>query len=269
MSDLNKKYLSITRASIMDNLTYRSSHFITVFGNAIYLIIIFYLWKAIYESSTTDVVNGMTYQDTISYLVLATALFNLMEGFLVWEMGYSIKSGMIIMNMIKPIDFQLYTFFKALGGYLLNFFVTFLPTFLIVYIFTKGAIPIGVNLLLCMLSIIPALVINFHIDMFVGTIGFYTQSTWGVNIMKEVVVLLLSGAAVPLAFFPERLRTIVNCLPFQSIYNTPLQILTDSALTPEVVAKMMAQQILWAIVMIFLSRLFWKHAQKIITVNGG
>ena len=47
----------------------------------------------------------------------------------------------------------------------------------------------------------------------------------GLNMVKECIVLLLSGASIPLAFFPEALRNIVQYLPFRCIYDTPLNVL--------------------------------------------
>ena len=71
----------------MDKLNFRVSLIVTFVGNIIYLITIYFLWKAIYLSSGKETVNGMTFNDTMIYLVLATALFNMMEIFLVWESG--------------------------------------------------------------------------------------------------------------------------------------------------------------------------------------
>ena len=74
-----KRLLSITRAGIMESLHFRLGIFVTLFANLIYLVLVYYLWKAIYDSSGTDVVNGMTFTDTMIYLLLATALFHFLE----------------------------------------------------------------------------------------------------------------------------------------------------------------------------------------------
>jgi len=265
----SKRYWALTRGGIMEGLSFRTSYFITIIGNFLYLIVIYFLWKAIYASSPSKTVGGMTFYDTLIYLVLAAALFNLMNSFLIFEMGRDIQSGKIILNLLKPMDFQVYMFFQKSGGFVISFLMTFLPTFLLVYFFTKGSIDLGVNLLYFIISIFIAMVINYCIDLFVGTIALYTHSIWGINIMKEVVVLLLSGATVPLAFFPETLRTVVNYLPFQAIYNTPLHILTDSTLVTKNYFWLLGLQLMWATIMIVFSRCFWKFSQKVITVNGG
>lgn len=263
------KYLTLTRASMIESLQFRLSTCVVIIGNLIYLILIYFLWKAIYASVNTDSVNGMTFEDTMIYLVLATALFSFMEMYLVWEMGRNIQTGKIILDIIKPMKFPVFMFFQFSGNFIMSFFTTFLPTFIVVYIITCGAIHLGINLLFFIASIVLGLLINFSIDFLIGTTCLYTESTWGVNIMKEVIVLLLSGATVPIAFFPEPLKTIVYYLPFQAIYNTPLRLLIDYSLSFSERFQMLGVQIFWLMIMTVLSHLFWNLSLKRITVNGG
>ncbi len=264
-----RKYLALTKASMMESLAFRTSIFVTILGNLVYLIMIYFLWQAIYASSPTPIVNGMTFYDTMVYLVLAAAMFNFLECFIVWSLGRDFQSGQIVVSLTKPIDYQVFTFFAVLGQYIMAFLTTFLPTFIIVCLMTKGGVPLGINLIFLVISMVFSVIINFCVDFFVGVICFYTQSIWGINVMKEVVVALLSGAAIPLAFFPAVLRKIIRFLPFHAIYNTPLQILTDESLTLTNYLEMLINQVFWVVLMIGITRIFWNASKKFITVNGG
>ena len=264
-----KKYLTLTKAGIMESLQFRLGTFVMALGNLLYLIVVYYLWKAIYASSGSDTVNGMTFADTLIYLVLATALFNFMEMYTVWEMGRSIQSGKIVLELLKPMKYRSYLFWTYSGQFVTNFFFTFLPTFIVVAVVTHGAVHMGVNLLFFVISVIMAISLNYSINFLVGTICVYTESIWGINIMKQVIVLLLSGATIPLAFFPEPFRTITYYLPFQSIYNAPLSILLNAHPKPGELAANLGTQLAWCIGMMMLSKLFWKVSLRQITVNGG
>ena len=264
-----KKYLSFTRAGIIEEMQFRASFIIMVVGNLLYLIIVYFLWKAIYASSGSEVVNGMTFEDTLIYLVLATALFNFLDLYVVWQIGRDIQSGKIVLDLVKPIPYRKYIFWSYSGSFVTHFFLTFLPTFIVVSIVTHGAIPLGINLVFFMFSVVMAISINYSIDFFVGTICLYTQSIWGINIMKQVIVLLLSGATIPLAFFPEPLKSIMYYLPFQSIYNAPLSILLDGNPSAETLLTTLGTQLFWTVAMLVISKLFWKASVKQITVNGG
>lgn len=264
-----KGYLAVLRGSIMQGLSFRASTFLRIAGNLVYLLIIYFLWKAIFDSSPADTVNGMNFYDTMIYLVLAAAMFNFMDTFVVYCIGDDYQTGHIVLYLAKPIDYQPYLFFTGFGRCVISFFVTFMPTFIIVYFVTRGSIALGINLLFFVVSILLAMGVNFCIDFFVGTICFYTQSIWGVNIMKEVVVSLLSGATIPLAFFPEMFRKVVQVLPFQSIYHMPLHILTDKTMQLPDYAASIGIQLFWLVITFGISRLFWKVSVKGLTVNGG
>lgn len=264
-----KKYISLTRAGIMESFQFRLGTVVMIIGNLLYLIVVYFLWKAIYSSAGTDVVNGMTFTDTLIYLVLATALFGFMEMYTVWEIGRNIQSGKIVIDLLKPMEYRRYLFWSYSGTFVTQFFFTFLPTFIVVAIVTHGAIPLGINLLYFVISVVMAVSINYSIDFFVGTICLFTESIWGINIMKQVIVLLLSGATIPIAFFPEPLKTIVYYLPFQSIYNASLILLLDGDPKHETVLTILGTQLIWCIVMTVLSKLFWKVSLRQITVNGG
>jgi len=264
-----KKYLTLTRAGIIEALQFRLSFVVMVIGNLLYLIVVYFLWKAIYASAGTDVVNGMTFTDTLIYLVLATALFNFMEMYTVWEIGRNIQSGKIVLDLLKPMEYRKYLFWSYSGAFVTQFFLTFLPTFIAVAVVTHGAIPMGINLLYFVVSVVMAVSINYSIDYIVGTICLYTESIWGTNIMKQVIVLLLSGATIPIAFFPETLRNIVRFLPFQSIYNAPLSLLLNGSPGTETVLTTLGTQLIWCIVMLAISKAFWKASLRQITVNGG
>lgn len=263
-----KKYLSLTRNGIMESVQFRLSMIVMVLGNMLYLAIVYFLWKAVFESAGTDVVNGMTFHDTLVYLVLATALFNFMEMYVVWEIGRNIQSGQIVLDLLKPMKYRSYLFWTYSGTFVIQFFATFLPTFIVVAVVTHGAIPIGINLLYFVVSAIMAVMINYSIDFLIGGVCLYTESIWGINIMKQVIVLLLSGATIPLAFFPEKFRQVVEYLPFQSIYNAPLTILLKGT-ELSTALPIMGKQLIWTVIMYAVSTLFWNYSLKQITVNGG
>lgn len=264
-----KKYWILTRAGILESLRFRISTLTIILGNIIYMLISYYLWKSIFDSVETNEVNGLTFYETLIYIVLARTLFSFMELYLVWQMGDKIKTGKISLDIIKPISCYNYLFWSQSGELIVSFFTTLLPTFLIVFFLTDGTISIGLNILFFCLSVVFSVVINFNIDFIVGTIGFYTQSIWGINIAKEVTVLLLSGATIPVAFMPDMMKKIVFLLPFQSIYNTPLSLLIDNDMQLKNELLLILLQFFWLVIIIVIRNIFWNKTLKVISINGG
>ena len=48
----------------------------------------------------------------------------------------------------------------------------------------------GVNLLFFVISVVLAVSINYSIDFIVGTICLFTESIWGINMMKQGMNIL-------------------------------------------------------------------------------
>lgn len=264
-----KKYIALIRAGIMEVIQFKDWVLGIVIGNIIYIAIVYNLWKGIFASSGTDVVNGMTFSDTMIYLVLASALFTSMGSYFVWDMHRDIQSGKIALDIIKPVGYQSFQFFMRMGINMFWFITTFIPTFIIVYFLSNFSIHLSYNLIFFLISMLLGMVMMLCIDFFIGTICLYTQSVWGINTMKEVVVLLLSGATIPINFFPEPLKKIVMYMPFQAIFNTPLQQLIDNSLMLSDRLALLGTQLIWSVVLFALSQMWWRKSVKVITINGG
>lgn len=264
-----KKYFAMTRMGIIETVQWRLALFVMVIGNLLYLTLTYFLWKAIFTSAGTDVVNGMTFEMTMVYLVLATSLYGVVELYLVWEIGRNIQNGKIVLDLLRPFKYKHYVFWENSGTLVVNFMLTFLPTFIIVGFMTKGTIPLGWNLVYFLIAFVFSIIINYNIDFIVGTICLYTESIWGINIMKQMIVSLLSGATIPLAFFPEKFAAVVKYLPFKAIYDTPLTLLLARSPDWQTVISKLGVSLFWAIAISVFSAFFWRISIKRVTVNGG
>jgi len=263
------KYFVLTKAGIKETLDYKLSLYVTFFGNIIYLIITYYLWIAIFSSVDSDVIKGMTQNSTIAYVVLAATIGNCLEVYVVWDIGRSIQSGQIITDILKPMKYKTYMFYMISGKIIIKFLSNFLPVFAIIYFITDRFINIGLNSLFFLISFIFGSIINYYLNFIIGTICLYTESIWGINIMKTVVISLLSGMTIPLSFFPHPLDKIALYLPFQAVCNTPLNILLDMSNDVKKYLISIAFQLLWIVLLKLFTDLFWNKSVKVITVNGG
>ena len=162
-----KRYLSLVKTGILDALQFRLSLIVTTLGNLLYLLLVYHLWKAIFASSGATVINGMSFTDTMIYLVFASALFNFMEMWVVWDMGRDIQSGAIVVDLLKPVKYRQWRFFSGCGEAVVKFFTTFLPTAIVVFLVSGNAIPIGVNLLAFVISVVMSMIINYYINFIV------------------------------------------------------------------------------------------------------
>jgi ABC-2 type transport system permease protein len=114
-----------------------------------------------------------------------------------------------------------------------------------------------------------AFLVSFSFDYFIGLLAFYTESTWGLSITKEIIIMVLSGALLPLQFFPDAIRQVLLWLPFQTIYYTPLMIVTQPNVGWETLLSMLWVQLVWVVILFAANRLFYNQAIQVLRVSGG
>ncbi|HEY4720751.1 MAG TPA: hypothetical protein VII92_02810, partial [Anaerolineae bacterium] len=136
-----RPYLAQIKAIYMSFAIYRLSFIFTVVGNLIYIVLVYYLWSSIYRGAT--VIRGLTFNQTFVYLALASSIFILFKTYSDWFISRKILDGSIIIDLFRPIDFQLLTLSGAAGFALTNFTIITLPSLAVIWLVVGGALPIG------------------------------------------------------------------------------------------------------------------------------
>ncbi len=262
-----RTYLPIARATLMVGLVYRFGFLFNIIGNIVYLGVAYYLWKSIYRYS--DVIRGLTFNETFLYIGVGSAVFILLKTYADWFIHHEIREGNIAIYLTKPIDYQIYNLFANLGSLLVSLVAISIPTAIMLLFVFRVKIASGVGLLLFPISLFIAFLISFSIDYFIGLMGFYSESVWGLSTTKEIIIAVFSGALIPLQFFPDTIQKVLYWLPFQAIYHTPLMMLTRPNQGLDVFLPMMAVQLFWAVVLFFAARLFYNQAIKVLRIAGG
>lgn len=263
-----KKYLTILKKVLLSGTVFRFNFVFSIFSNILYITIIYFLWNSIYSSGAKKL-NGMTFNQVFVYLALASNIFVLFKTWVEFQMSREIIEGSIVVHLIKPMDIQMFKLVQSLGFVLVKLFTITVPTIAFIVLVFKPDMPLGWNLLYFAISLILSFLIMFNIDYFTGLICFYNESSWGMSSAKDSIVMLLSGAVIPISFFPDALKTIVNFLPFQAVYNIPLTTLTSNELMVSGYLKGILIQVVWVILLFCANRLFYRKAIKVVTVNGG
>lgn len=262
-----KSYLAFLRGSFMVGLVYRAGFIFTILGNLVYIGVAYFLWRSIFHNMTT--IHGLTFNETFIYVALGSAIFILLKTYADWYISYEIREGMIAVYLTKPVDYEFYSLFSSLGGMLTNLGAISLPTILVLILVFKVSFTFGPGLVLFPFSLLMAFLISFFFDYMVGILAFYTESIWGLSITKEVIISVLSGALIPLQYFPQAIQKVLLVLPFQAIYYSPLMMITQPNQGWETLLSMLSVQVMWAVILFMFTRVLYNQAVKVLRVSGG
>ena len=271
MKRLIRIYKPFTRAGLLEMVAYRVNFIFFLLGEIMKCFVMFFVWKAVFDSSVEPTLHGFTYDNMVVYIFIT-----FLSGYITYSdgsyvVGKEILDGSIAMRMIKPVNFDMCFLFQELGGKILQLLIVFLPITVGVEAYSwiaNGMFMMDVPMfLLYFLSLLFAYGINFFFNVIYGFLAFYLKNLWGTDIIKGVIVGFLSGATVPLAFMGA-FGEVIGFLPFASLSYTPVMIYMGMYGAKEIIFYM-GLQIIWLLIFAITSRLVLKSAMKRLVVHGG
>lgn len=267
-----RTYGPFTRAGFQELIAYRVNFFCFFIGEIMSSFIMFFVWRAVFDSSGETTFRGFTMEDMVVFLFISflTGYLTYSDG--AFAVGEEIRDGSIAMRMIRPCSFEMSFLFQELGNRIFSFAALFAPFVLGVEIYrfaVSGEVRFNAGYFaLYLLSVMIAYMISFYFNVCYGFMAFFFKNLWGTTLIKETLVNFLSGAMIPLAFLPAGLATVLNILPFASLSYTPVMIYMGMYSAGEILWHM-GLQLFWLLVMIVLSRLIWRSAVRRLSVQGG
>lgn len=265
-----KTYLPFATNVFQRKLSYRADAIIFILGNAVMLGVTYYLWKAVYGSSKSNIINGFTLDEMTIYILLSFITSVVISASMIHEMYREVKDGSIAINLIRPISYEKRMIFQGIGNVAYNFAVIFIVSFILItilYYKFSGTINIF-NLIFYFITTILGMFINLYYNYAFGLLSFKITNMWGLTQIMGAVSELLSGTLIPIVFFPKAIQWMFNFLPFSSMIYTPTMIYLGK-LTGYELIKAVSVQIVWLVILIVIARVMWNAMIKKITILGG
>ena len=257
---------------MQEMVAYRANFICFFIGEIMSAFIMYFVWKAVFLSSSGETFMGFTMEDMVVYLFVSFLTDYLTYSDGAFTVGEEIIEGSIAMRMIRPCSFEMCFLFQELGSRLISAAMIFAPIVIGVEVYRfviTGMIRFNIiHFLIYLFSLIIAYLINFYFNVIYGFMAFFFKNLWGTSLMKETLVGFLSGGTIPLAFLPAGLATVLNWLPFASLRYTPIMIYMGMYSTGEIIWRI-GLQLFWLLVMFGLSKIVWNSAVKRLAVHGG
>lgn len=258
--------LALAKMQFRDYNIYKSNFYLFTLNRIVEVIVYIFVWQAIYAN--TENTSGFSLSQMVTYYILAISFSSIATWGINGMMAHSIRNGQINKELLNPISYFNYYFGINLGevGFAT---VIGIATFAICSIFWKLSLPANfLDFILCIIVIILGIPINFFMQMIVGTIGFYTNSIWGIKIFRRAIIKIFSGIIAPISLFPIWFQNLSRILPFKKLIYTPINIWLGQVEYSEIIFVII-KQILWVFILYIIAKLFFNHSIKKLTINGG
>lgn len=261
-----RPYLTLAKKSFQNNLVYRVDYVAGVINAIVMIFVNLSIWKAIYEEE--EALVGVQFKLLATYIVLSFLMQVIfaMDDYFVEN---KVRSGLISTDLLKPIGFRRYVFAYQAGNLAFRLSIQVLPA-LLLSIFLFHVLPpfSAQTFVLFVASAILGYLVLYQLNFLVWLSSFWFYWTFSLVTIKDAVVMILSGALIPLWFMPPWLSNFIKLTPFDSIFYTPIQIYLGM-IPAEEIASSLIRQSLWVIVLYAAGHVLWKAASRKLVVQGG
>jgi len=266
-----RKYFCVMRIALAERLVYRTDFFLGTLMRFAPMVTTILLWRAIYQGSTTQEYDGLTYQNVVAYylLTMVSRAFSSMPG-LSGGIARDVREGTIQKYLIQPIDQVAYLLMTRLAHKLVYYAVAAAP-YAIVFYLCRGFFagwPGTVEFAAGLASLVMAFFLGFFFEVSVGLLAFWFLEISSLLFVVMSLNYFLSGHMVPLELMPDGIEQVMRLLPFQYLAYFPAMALLGQIERPDLAAGL-AAQLGWTIGFAVLCRVLYRRGLRRYSAFGG
>ncbi len=260
-------YWEVAKRACQRQLAYRAANLNGLVTNICFGYLRAVVFVAVFQNQTT--VAGYDVGQTITYTWLTQALIMVVALWNWWDVEQTIRTGDVVSDLAKPFSYLGFWLARDYGR--AYYFVLFraAPILLV------GQLTYGVSWptspwtwLAFAISVVLAIATSFAWRFALNLSAFWTTDTRGLGNLATSVILVLSGFAVPLPFFPSAVRDVLTLLPFAGIIQVPCDVFLGRLAGPDLLLAV-ARQALWTIALLAGAQLLVGRATRRVVVQGG
>lgn len=264
-----KQYLSLFRIRFINGLQYRAAAFAGLLTQFAWGFMEILAFSAFYRTNPTAF--PMKFSHLVSYIWIQQAF---LAAFVPWGVNSNsietIVSGNVSYDLARPMDIYNRWFFEMIADRVAK---TVLRCAVILIVAFMLPPPFGMTLPLDLFQF-SMFVISAPIAMLATTSyciidsisTFYTMSRY--NSFFVILANFFAGWYIPIPFFPEHFRKIVELLPFAAMQNMPLRIYSGNIAGLDAI-RGIGLQMFWLVIMVIFGKLFMRSSLKRVVSQGG
>ena len=260
-------YSHMIKIKLLLALNYKFEFFVGIISKIMFLFVSAFFWKAAYNG--IDAVEMISEEQMLTYSVLSIIIGGIFSTSIEDSIRSRVRRGDIAIDFIKPVNIFLMYLSEDVGNMVTEIIRTAIPITICSALFV--IIPTPASLIhfgLFLMSASFSYVILWLISAIFGLFYIKLIDLGPIGAIKQYLIMILSGAVVPMWFFPQTIQTILRYLPFIYTYQHPLGIFIGKYTTKEAAVGMLVQ-LLWVAIFFVLFKFLKKRIVKNVLVQGG
>jgi ABC-2 type transport system permease protein len=260
-----KKYFSLAKT----NLAEIYSNFLESSVYVLFLIFILFIfiriWTIVYSGKSA--IEGFSLTEMLWYFAFTETLVLSFNLYRITALGEEIKTGALSNSLLKPYNFIGREFSLVSSSLIFNFILFGAAATIMTYIFIGPINLTFFGLAATFVTIILAMLLNFCIMSSIGFVALWTEESSSLYWMYQKIIFVLGGMLIPLEFYPDWLRGVLNYLPTSFIVYGPAKLFVHFSFLDFI--KLIAGQIFWIAIAFMIMILIYTKGIRKVSINGG
>ncbi|HEV2073486.1 MAG TPA: ABC-2 family transporter protein [Thermomicrobiales bacterium] len=260
-------YFELALRAFRQLFAYQAAMLAGIFTNSVFGVMLSAVYLALFRSHADGTsVEGFSARETVTYVWIGQALIAPVMIWGWWEIIKTIRTGAIVTDMLKPLSFFGFWLSRDLGRAMGHLLLRGVPTLIIGALFYDLVYPGTPGRWLAFLVSIPfAVIVSFCFRFIINLWGFWVLDHRGIAGIAIVIVGVASGHLLPIAWYPNAFRDVLNMLPFRAIVMLPVEIWLGQV----GIVEGLGLQVFWILVMTAAAHWLQSVAERKVVVQGG
>ncbi len=238
-----------------------------LFTNTVFGFMIAYILLGLYRHR--DTVGGYSASDTLTYTWITQGMLSAIAVWGWYELALRIRTGDIATDLTRPVDPLRAGLAFDYGRALYQIIFRGLPPLVVgALVFDLTAPRNPLVWLAFFLSVALAIGVSFGFRFLYNTSAFWLLHYRGAVVVSVLVASLFSGIYIPVAFFPDWLRTIAYATPFPAMLQIPVDIFVGHR-HGSAIAVVLLVQAAWLALLLLACRAAFAAGTRRVVVQGG
>jgi ABC-2 type transport system permease protein len=257
------KYLSVAFISARSSTAYVSD----VLGRAGFFLLILFILSRVWDKMMGGrLMEGFAQGDLVWYLVFTESLL-LAVPRVESEIEDEVRSGSVAYLMVRPMHYLGFHLAGFSGEVVVRLGLNLLVGAPLAFLLAGPPPTPLAGLPWVLVAVALGLALHFHLVVCLALLAFWVEETKPFFWIYQKILFTAGGLMIPLEFFPDWLRRVLDALPFASVLYAPARM--GVRFEPEVAARLLAAQAAWLLVFVLVAQAIYRRASRRLQVNGG
>ena len=256
---------------LKQRLEYRGTFLFSLALHPLVMGLVLLMFRNVYGQRAESTLLGYSLGQMVWYFGAGQFFYYLVWNIVDQNMSERVLYGSMDQLLVRP--YSLFTWeLVQLGAHkLLALLFEFLPVFVLYALILRPEFLTPLGLLRYGLLTLLATLQFFAMSFALGVLSLSWQNVSAFAVLKAVAVNLLAGVAMPVAFYPPQLQSLVLALPFHYLFHTPVSYLLGMSSDASwlTFARVVIAQLAWIAGFTLLALLTYRRTlRRFLSVGG-